>query len=100
MQDLHSLLIIGPDNTPFEKILFTFDIFLPSNYPNVLPIVHFNQLSGISISPYIHRTNGIVNLEALSPPLIKAKFPRGNDNESQDVYSLGTIVSKIHGKIL
>jgi ubiquitin-protein ligase len=37
--DCLKALIVGPAGTPYENGLFEFDIFLPSNYPNVPPKV-------------------------------------------------------------
>ena len=39
-------LIIGPADTPYANGCFIFDIFLPSNYPNVPPQVHFLTTGG------------------------------------------------------
>lgn len=35
--DLMKVLITGPDDTPYANGIFEFDVFFPSNYPNVPP---------------------------------------------------------------
>eukprot|EP00020_Sapocribrum_chincoteaguense_P000263 CAMPEP_0170752206 /NCGR_PEP_ID=MMETSP0437-20130122/11849_1 /TAXON_ID=0 /ORGANISM="Sexangularia sp." /LENGTH=1243 /DNA_ID=CAMNT_0011091269 /DNA_START=39 /DNA_END=3769 /DNA_ORIENTATION=- len=37
--DLMSAMIVGPEGTPYSGGLFEFHIFLPSDYPNVPPLV-------------------------------------------------------------
>ncbi|KAL3146802.1 hypothetical protein ABBQ38_014781 [Trebouxia sp. C0009 RCD-2024] len=44
--DILRALIIGPADTPYANGCFVFDIFLPSNYPNVPPQVHFMTTGG------------------------------------------------------
>lgn len=39
--DLLRALIIGPDETPYANGCFFFDIYIPPDYPNVPPKVHF-----------------------------------------------------------
>jgi ubiquitin-protein ligase len=38
--DVLKALIVGPDDTPYSGGLFVFDIFFPSDYPNVPPLVN------------------------------------------------------------
>ncbi|KAL0219109.1 hypothetical protein P9112_004762 [Eukaryota sp. TZLM1-RC] len=38
---LFTAVIIGPEDTPFERIPFVFDLALPQSYPNVPPLVKF-----------------------------------------------------------
>ncbi len=40
-QDLLRAAIVGPPDTPYENVLFYFDIFLPMMYPSEPPKVHF-----------------------------------------------------------
>ncbi|KAL0040998.1 hypothetical protein WJX77_001679 [Trebouxia sp. C0004] len=44
--DLLRALIIGAADTPYANGCFLFDIFLPSNYPNAPPSVHFLTTGG------------------------------------------------------
>jgi baculoviral IAP repeat-containing protein 6 len=39
--DVLRALIIGPSGTPYQNGIFQFDIFLPADYPQVPPNVHF-----------------------------------------------------------
>jgi ubiquitin-conjugating enzyme E2 O len=39
--DMLRAAIVGPADTPYENILFFFDLWLPSNYPATPPKVHF-----------------------------------------------------------
>ncbi|KAL0043350.1 hypothetical protein WJX79_002441 [Trebouxia sp. C0005] len=44
--DLLRALIIGPADSPYANGCFLFDIFLPANYPNAPPSVHFLTTGG------------------------------------------------------
>ena len=37
---LIQVLIVGPENTPYENGCFLFDIYIPDNYPSVPPLVN------------------------------------------------------------
>ncbi len=46
-QDLFSILIYGPADTPYEDGLFLFDLHLPADYPKSPPTLHYvSQCTG------------------------------------------------------
>lgn len=51
--DLLRAVIIGADGTPYHDGLFFFDVFFPSNYPNVPPHVHYHSF-GLRINPNLY----------------------------------------------
>ncbi|CAN4117707.1 unnamed protein product [Withania somnifera] len=51
--DLLRAVIMGADGTPYHNGLFFFDVFFPSNYPNVPPLVHYNSF-GLRINPNLY----------------------------------------------
>ncbi|XP_016541764.2 uncharacterized protein LOC107842436 isoform X1 [Capsicum annuum] len=51
--DLLRAVIIGADGTPYHDGLFVFDVFFPSNYPNVPPHVHYHSF-GLRINPNLY----------------------------------------------
>ncbi|KAG6556424.1 hypothetical protein Mapa_002367 [Marchantia paleacea] len=44
--DVLRAMIVGPQGTPYQNGLFMFDIFLPPDYPQVPPNVHFLTTGG------------------------------------------------------
>ncbi|KAL2632127.1 hypothetical protein R1flu_016813 [Riccia fluitans] len=44
--DVLRAMIVGPQGTPYQNGLFLFDIFLPPDYPQVPPNVHFLTTGG------------------------------------------------------
>ena len=57
--DLMSVLITGPKGTPYEDGLFIFDIQLPSNYPNVPPIVHYISFCSDRLNPNLYESGKV-----------------------------------------
>ncbi|KAJ9537673.1 hypothetical protein OSB04_030406, partial [Centaurea solstitialis] len=51
--DLLRAVIIGAEGTPYHDGLFFFDIFFPSNYPSVPPLVHYHS-GGLRINPNLY----------------------------------------------
>ncbi|XP_059301186.1 probable ubiquitin-conjugating enzyme E2 26 [Lycium ferocissimum] len=51
--DLLRAVIMGADGTPYHDGLFFFDVFFPSNYPNVPPLVHYHSF-GLRINPNLY----------------------------------------------
>lgn len=47
--DVMKALIIGPQGTPYQNGCFVFDIYLPSQYPSVPPVVHLCTTGGGSV---------------------------------------------------
>jgi len=53
-------LIIGPENTPYEKGLYFFQLNFPSNYPHSPPIVKFlSNSENIRIHPNLYRSGKV-----------------------------------------
>lgn len=50
------ILIIGPEDTPYENGLFEFDLFCPAEYPRVPPKVWFKGTYGgiVDTNPNLH----------------------------------------------
>lgn len=51
--DLLRAVIIGAEGTPYHDGLFFFDIFFPSSYPSVPPLVHYHS-GGLRINPNLY----------------------------------------------
>ncbi|GER31630.1 ubiquitin-conjugating enzyme family protein [Striga asiatica] len=56
--DLLRAAIVGTDGTPYHDGLFFFDIYLPPQYPNEPPIVHYNS-GGLRINPNLYESGKI-----------------------------------------
>jgi len=64
--DCMKALISGPEGTPYDSGLYEFDIFLPEEYPNKCPSVHFCTTGGgtARMNPNLYH-NGKVCLSLL-----------------------------------
>ncbi|KAF6152792.1 hypothetical protein GIB67_004621 [Kingdonia uniflora] len=62
--DLLRAAIIGAEGTPYHDGLFFFDVFFPSDYPNVPPQVHYHS-GGLRLNPNLY-TCGKVCLSLLN----------------------------------
>ncbi|CAN4087391.1 unnamed protein product [Withania somnifera] len=51
--NLLRVVIMGDDGTPYHNGLFFFDVFFPSNYLNVPPLVHYHSF-GLRINPNLY----------------------------------------------
>lgn len=51
--DLLRAVIIGAEGTPYHDGLFFFDVFFPSSYPSVPPLVHYHS-GGLRINPNLY----------------------------------------------
>ncbi|XP_073030850.1 uncharacterized protein [Primulina eburnea] len=51
--DLLRAVIVGAEGTPYHDGLFFFDVFFPSSYPNVPPLVHYHS-GGLRINPNLY----------------------------------------------
>ncbi|EYU43391.1 hypothetical protein ABFS82_08G142000 [Erythranthe guttata] len=56
--DLLRAAIVGSDGTPYHDGLFFFDIYLPPQYPNEPPMVHYNS-GGLRINPNLYESGKI-----------------------------------------
>jgi len=52
--DLYSVMIEGPENTPYEDGLFLFDISLPAGYPTIPPLVHYIAFCTDRLNPNLY----------------------------------------------
>lgn len=62
--DLLRAVIIGPAGTPYHDGLFFFDIFLPSDYPNIPPQVYYHS-HGYRLNPNLYH-NGKLCLSLIN----------------------------------
>ncbi|KAL7249571.1 hypothetical protein ACSBR1_011710 [Camellia fascicularis] len=51
--DLLRAVIVGAEGTPYHDGLFFFDVFFPSGYPNVPPLVYYHS-GGLRINPNLY----------------------------------------------
>ena len=56
--------IVGPDGTPYEKLVFVFDLYLPPSYPNIPPQCYYHSY-GYRVNPNLYQ-NGKVCLSLLN----------------------------------
>ncbi|CAI9088658.1 OLC1v1023054C1 [Oldenlandia corymbosa var. corymbosa] len=56
--DLLRAVIIGAEGTPYHDGLFFFDVFFPSNYPSVPPLVHYLS-RGYRINPNLYNSGKV-----------------------------------------
>ncbi|KAI4374117.1 hypothetical protein MLD38_012152 [Melastoma candidum] len=56
--DLLRAAIVGPAGTPYHDGLFFFDIFLPPDYPNEPPMVHYRS-GGLRINPNLYESGKV-----------------------------------------
>ena len=54
LQDLYSVMIIGPKKTPYEDVPFFFDIQLPNDYPKSPPIFHYISFCTDRLNPNLY----------------------------------------------
>ena len=54
LQELFTVLIIGPEDTPYEDGVFVFDIKLPPNYPAIPPSVFFVSMTTTPLNPNLY----------------------------------------------
>ncbi|KAL0279305.1 UNVERIFIED_CONTAM: hypothetical protein PYX00_000896 [Menopon gallinae] len=52
--DLYSVMIRGPEKTPFEDGLFVFDFQLPSDYPRTPPLCHYLSYCSDRLNPNLY----------------------------------------------
>ncbi|XP_059662640.1 probable ubiquitin-conjugating enzyme E2 26 isoform X2 [Cornus florida] len=91
--DLLRAVIVGADGTPYHDGLFFFDVFFPSNYPNVPPHVYYHS-GGLRINPNLYNC-GKVCLSLLNTW-------SGNQNEKwiPGVSTMLQVLVSIQGLIL
>ena len=65
--DLLRAVLIGPHGTPYEDVVFIFDIMLPSNYPAAPPLVSFYSY-GERINPNLYENGKVTTTAANNPP--------------------------------
>lgn len=52
--DLFSVMILGPQGTPYEDGLFFFDVFLPPDYPTSPPVFHYISYCTDRLNPNLY----------------------------------------------
>lgn len=54
--DVHKVVIIGPEGTPYANGIFEFDIFCDANFPNKPPLVQFKTTGGgrVNFNPNLY----------------------------------------------
>ncbi|GAB1314732.1 Ubiquitin-conjugating enzyme E2 Z [Madurella fahalii] len=64
--DLLKILIVGPDDTPYEHGLFEFDMFCDKDFPKTPPLMHFRTTGGgvAHFNPNLY-ANGTICLSLL-----------------------------------
>ncbi|XP_030467855.2 probable ubiquitin-conjugating enzyme E2 24 [Syzygium oleosum] len=56
--DLLRAAIVGPPGTPYHDGLFFFDIFLPPEFPNEPPMVHYHS-GGLRVNPNLYESGKV-----------------------------------------
>ena len=54
LQDLFSVMIVGPAKTPYEDGLFAFDVQLPANFPSSPPVFHYLSFCKERLNPNLY----------------------------------------------
>ncbi|GFN78191.1 ubiquitin-conjugating enzyme e2 o, partial [Plakobranchus ocellatus] len=52
--DLYSVMILGPEGTPYEDALFLFDIMMPNDYPTSPPLLHYYSFCSDRLNPNLY----------------------------------------------
>jgi ubiquitin-protein ligase len=69
--DLLKALIVGPKDTPYYQSPFVFDIYLPDDYPQTPPAVHYYSKANQKLHPNLN-TDGSVCLSLLGTWITKS----------------------------
>lgn len=64
-QDLYSVMIRGPERTPYEDGLFFFDFQLSADYPRAPPLCHYVTYCSDKLNPNLYE-DGKVSYGAMS----------------------------------
>ncbi|WJX73322.1 ubiquitin-conjugating enzyme [Trifolium repens] len=91
--DLLRAVIIGAEGTPYHDGLFFFDVLFPSDYPNVLPKVHYHA-GGLRLNPNLYE-KGKVCLSVLN-----TWSGRKNEKWTPGVSTMLHVLVSIQGLIL
>ncbi|RUS88951.1 hypothetical protein EGW08_003287 [Elysia chlorotica] len=52
--DLYSVMILGPEGTPYEDALFLFDMAMPNDYPSSPPLLHYYSFCSDRLNPNLY----------------------------------------------
>ncbi|KAH9494433.1 hypothetical protein Btru_022138 [Bulinus truncatus] len=52
--DLYSVMILGPEGTPYEDAVFLFDLKLPNDYPNSPPLCFYHSYCTDRLNPNLY----------------------------------------------
>ncbi|GAU33720.1 hypothetical protein TSUD_52530 [Trifolium subterraneum] len=91
--DLLRAVIIGAEGTPYHNGLFFFDVFFPSDYPNVPPLVYYHS-RGLQLNPNLY-ANGYICLS-----LLNTWVGHRNEKWTPGVSTVLQILVSIQGLIL
>jgi ubiquitin-conjugating enzyme E2 O len=59
---LLSLLILGPEDTPYEGNVFVFDVLLPPEYPRQPPLVHYYNRCDGRLNPNLYEDGKVLGM--------------------------------------
>lgn len=90
LQDLLSVLIEGPERTPYQDGLFAFDVYLPQQYPSSPPSVHY-----VSYSPRLNPN--LYEMGRVCVSLLGTWSGKGSEKWTKDSTLLQVLLS-IQGK--
>lgn len=91
--DVMKALIVGPHGTPYQNGMFIFDVFLPADYPNVPPKVHFLTTGGgkVRFNPNLYAT-GFVCLSLLGTWQFGPAWMPGKSTLLQALVSIQSLI--------
>ncbi|KAK7004416.1 E2/E3 hybrid ubiquitin-protein ligase UBE2O [Biomphalaria glabrata] len=52
--DLYSVMILGPEGTPYEDAVFLFDLMLPNDYPSAPPLCYYHSFCTDRLNPNLY----------------------------------------------
>lgn len=61
-QDLYSVMIRGPERTPYEDGLFFFDFQLSADYPRAPPLCHYVTYCSDKLNPNLYEDGKVYQL--------------------------------------
>lgn len=91
--DLMRSVIAGATGTPYHDGLFFFDLYLPSEYPTVPPLVHYHS-GGLRLNPNLYETGKV----CLS--LLNTWTGKGNEIWHPSTSSILQVLVSIQGLVL
>ena len=62
LQDLFSVMILGPEGTPYEDAVFLFDFMLPNDYPVNPPVCHYHSHCSDRLNPNLYEDGKVSSI--------------------------------------